>query len=821
MSSPLRKRLQLLASVVSVLVLIVLAAGAWFYWQLRQSLPQLDGRATVAGLSSPVTITRDALGVPTVRGATRADVSRALGFLHAQERFFQMDLMRRRAAGELAELFGKVAVPLDKSSRVHGFRLLAEKVFARAAPEDRALIEAYAAGVNAGLAALRQKPFEYLVLRTTPQPWRPEDCALINYAMCLDLQESDGRYERSLATLRDTLGAAAVEYFAPVATPDDAALDGSTAPLAPMPTAKEIDLRKRLSVVERVAPNALVWTGSPEARGGQHAPPVENFLFSSRDPETFPGSNAFALAGSRTASGAALLANDMHLNLAVPNTWYRAVLEWEEGGAHHRTVGVTLPGVPGIIAGSNGRVAWGFTVAYADTSDVVIVQRNSISSMLYRRGNENLEFENRRETIRVKGGAPVEFTVPYTVWGPVIGEDERGRVYALRWVPHEPDAVNFELFRMENARDIDEAIAIAHRSGLSTVNCIIAGADGSIAWTIAGRLPRRVGFDGRFPVPWAFGDRRWDGLLPPDEVPVVRSPATGQVWSGNNRKLGGAAGAVIGDGGAAGPARAAQVRDDLTPLTRAAPRDLLAVQLDDRALALAPWQKLLLDTLAPAVVAQKKSRAELRALVEQWTGHATVDSVSHRLVRDFRTKVTEAALAPIFAPCSEAYDRFSWGNFHYGAALWAMLHEKPPHLLDPRYASWDALLVAAADAVVTDLEKQGVPLASATWGRRNTARIVHPLARALPSWLTSWLNMPADPLPGDTNMPRVQTPTHGASERLVVSPGREAEGIFHMPGGQSGHPLSPFYRAGHSAWERGEATPLLPGETKYTLTLAP
>ena len=207
--------------------------------------------------------------------------------------------------------------------------------------------------------------------------------------------------------------------------------------------------------------------------------------------------------------------------------------------------------------------------------------------------------------------------------------------------------------------------------------------------------------------------------------------------------------------------------------------------------------------------------------MEKWEGRASVDSVSYRLVRAFRTKVVELALTPIFAPCTEAYDRFNWRDFHYDAALWAMLREKPPHLLDPRFASWDALLVAAADGVVSDLDQQGVPLASATWGRRNTARILHPLARALPAWLTSWLNMPADQLPGDTGLPRSQTPGHGASERLVVSPGREAEGIFHMPGGQSGHPLSPFYRAGHAAWVRGEPTPLLPGETKFTLVLAP
>jgi penicillin amidase len=150
-----------------------------------------------------------------------------------------------------------------------------------------------------------------------------------------------------------------------------------------------------------------------------------------------------------------------------------------------------------------------------------------------------------------------------------------------------------------------------------------------------------------------------------------------------------------------------------------------------------------------------------------------------------------------------------------------MVQEKPAHLLNPRFVTWDDLLVAAADLTVSSLDRQGVSLPQATWGQRNTARIRHPLAGALPAWLTGWLNLPADPLPGDVDMPRVQGPSFGASERLVVSPGHEAEGIFEMPGGQSGHPLSPFYRAGHEAWVHGDPTPFLAGKTEHTLELKP
>ncbi|MEY2879354.1 MAG: hypothetical protein RLZZ15_1734 [Verrucomicrobiota bacterium] len=814
------KILRALACAVAALALLAAAAGAWFYTQLRASLPLLDGRAAVPGLAAPVTITRDALGVPTISGAARADVLRALGFLHAQERFFQMDLQRRHAAGELAELVGPAAVPVDRRARLHGFRRLAAQGYARATPEEKILVDAYAAGVNAGLAALRRAPFEYLALRSTPQPWLPGDCLLVNYAMFLDLQGGTVATERSLAALRDTLGEAALEFFAPSATPGDAALDGTTAPLAPMPTAKQLDLRKRITRLDARAGNALVRADAPASAPVLATPPAQSPWFPARDPEVFPGSNNFALAGTRTATGAALLANDMHLDHALPNTWYRAALEWDGPAGRQRSVGVTLPGVPGLIAGSNGRVAWGFTDAYADTGDLVIVVPNSIWPAVYRSGDKDLEIENRPETIRVRGGAPVEITVPWTIWGPIVGHTGK-RPLAYRWLAHDPEASDFGLLQMETAPDLDAAIAIAHRAGIPAENCLLAAADGTIAWTIAGRLPRRVGFDGRLPVQWTYGDRRWDGLLPPDEVPVIKSPATGQLWTANNRVLGGPAGALLGDAGASAPARAAQIRDALTPLARATPKDLLAVQLDDRAVFLGWWQQHLLATLTPAALAQKKSRAELRALVEKWDGRAAVDSVGYRLVRAFREHAADLALAPIFAPCTEAYEEFAWRGFHYEDALRALLREKPPHLLDPRHANWDALALAAADQIVTDLARAGTPLAEATWGRRNTAKIRHPLARVLPGWLTFWLNAPADPLPGDRHMPRVQTPGHGASQRLVVSPGREAEGIFHMPGGQSGHPLSPHYLAGHAAWVRGEPTPLLPGETKHTLTLAP
>lgn len=183
--------------------------------------------------------------------------------------------------------------------------------------------------------------------------------------------------------------------------------------------------------------------------------------------------------------------------------------------------------------------------------------------------------------------------------------------------------------------------------------------------------------------------------------------------------------------------------------------------------------------------------------------------------------VYERIFPALFAPCVEADPGFTWSQLQLEPAVWAMLQAKPMHLLDSRHASWDELLLAAADDVTAAFDRAGNNLARVPWGRQNAVQVRHPFSYSLPEWLVGWLNLPVEPLPGDVDLPRVQQPHHGASERLVVSPGHEDEGIFHMPGGQSGHPLSPFFRAGHEAWMRGEPTPFLPGKPAHTLRLQP
>ncbi len=784
-----------LAAVLGIVVVIGLAAAGAGLWYLRGSLPILEGSQPLPGLSAAVRVERDALGVPTVRGETPADVARAVGFLHAQERFFQMDLLRRRAAGELAELFGEGAAAWDAGVRMHRFRARAARTVARASGPEAALLAAYSEGVNAGLAALRRPPFEYLLLGVSPRPWQAEDSILAVHSMFIELHDETGGHESSLGVLHDVLPPALATFLDARGGEWDAPITGGAFAVPPLPGPEIVDLR------------ALPRSASPPRR------------HSWREPST-AGSNNWAVAGAFTAHGGALLADDMHLGLAVPNIWYRASLAWPGDTGEIRVTGVTLPGTPAVVAGSNGRVAWGLTNAYGDFSDLVVLEEDEAAGT-YRTPDGTQSPSRVTEMIRIKGSEDRAVEVEETIWGPVVDRDHRGRRRALRWTAHDPEAVNLTVLDLATTDTIDEAMAVASRAGIPPQNFVVADHHGRIGWTIMGRIPRRVGCDGRLPAAWADGGCRWDGLLAPAEAPRLTDPPSGRLWTANARTVDGAMLALLGDGGYALGARARQIRDALLALDNASEADMLAIQLDDRALFLGPWRERLLAVLTSAALASRPRLAFLLPLVREWSGRASAGDAGYRYVRAFRQTTMEAVLAPLVAPCSEADGRFRVGALTQAeGVVTRLLAERPLHLLEARFASWDDLLLTAAEEAVNAVAGDDEDLAAHTWGRRNTAAIAHPLSRAVPA-LSVLLDMPREPLDGDGHMPRVQGPDFGASERFAVSPGREERGYFHMPGGQSGHPLSPFYRAGHAAWVKGEATSFMPGPTVYILTLRP
>ncbi len=815
-------RLTKIAAVVLVALVLAGAIGAlWLRHTLRASLPALDGEIAVAGLRAPVTIERDGLGIPTIRAADRNDLAFATGFVHAQDRFFQMDLLRRVAAGELAALVGPAAVPADENVRLHRFRTRARRMIESAAPRHLELIHAYTDGVNAGLGSLGGKPVEYVLLRQEPGPWRLEDGTLVLLAMFLDLQDERARADADRGLMRDVLGESLYAFLMPRGTDWDAPLMGEPYGDPPIPGPEVVDLRTMDG-----------WSALRDTEQAARAAPAL------RETPLAAGSNNWAVDASRSAHGGALVAGDMHLGLDVPNVWYRASLVWPgDDGQQHRLTGVTLPGGPVLVAGSNGHVAWAFTNSYGDWSDLVLIEPDPDDPDRYLTPDGPRDFERVTETIEVAGGAPATLEIVETIWGPLVDRDHLGRQRALRWLAHDTAAVNFGQLGIETLRTVDEALAQANRTGIPAQNFVAVDREGRIGWTLMGIVPQRRGFDGRLPVSWADGSNGWDGWLEPAEYPRILDPPEGRLWTANARVADGDALLKIGDGNYPLGARARQIRDGLRALGKADERDLLSIQLDDRALFLERWRDLLLELLSDEALRDRPERAELRRLVvETWTGRASTDSVGFRLVRGYRLFVSELLFEALLAPCRKIEPEFSYPGRQSEGPLWRLVSERPAHLLHPRFASWEAWLLHAVDytldyyletgpAAVAALGEDGgrLPLSTlseATWGARNTTRITHPLSRAVPQ-LGRWLDAPALPLPGDSNMPRVQGPTFGASQRMVVSPGREQDGLFHMPGGQSGHPLSPHYLDQHDAWANGLPTPFLPGPTVHTLTLTP
>ena len=287
------------------------------------------------------------------------------------------------------------------------------------------------------------------------------------------------------------------------------------------------------------------------------------------------------------------------------------------------------------------------------------------------------------------------------------------------------------LLGMEGARTVEQAMQVARTSGVPPQNVILADSGGNIAWTVMGRIPRRRGYDPMLPVSWADGGRGWFGWLSPDEYQVVMNPKSGALWSANNRAVDGEALAVIGDGGYALGARAKQIRDSLLELDGAVEADMLGIQLDDRALFLAPWRRLLLQVLNPRAVAGHERRADFRRVLLAGARRAAVDDAGYRLVRAFRRALAGRVFADILMACGglDAKD-FLPGLRQWEGALWRILDERPMHMLNPGYQSWDELLLATADGVARQCGAGG--LADCTWGDVNVLRLRHPLSRALP-----------------------------------------------------------------------------------------
>ncbi|MFB0981362.1 MAG: penicillin acylase family protein [Alteromonadaceae bacterium] len=790
----------IIISVLLILFLVVTSLGTWIYSQIDSALPVLEGKRTLLGLSDTAIVERDIQGIVTIKAKKRNDVAVATGFIHAQERFFQMDLLRRNSAGELASLFGEKALPHDKEIRRHRFRERARVIVSQLPRNDLALLKAYTRGVNQGISNLKSAPFEYLLLQQEPVSWQEEDTVLTVLSMYMDLQYAAGDRERTLGNIKNILGEDVFKFLNPKGSIWDAAIDGSQLSSSAMPTRSWPSVSSEQTALTTSKVSTL---GGNKYQG-----------------EEFPGSNNWAVSGDISKTGSAIVANDMHLGIRVPNTWFRATFQYESDDDESiKVTGLTLPGTPNIIAGSNGNIAWGFTNSYGDWSDIIILDTNDDKSQ-YLTPTGYQDFTQHKQIIAVKDQDAREIIVKETIWGPVIGTNSNDQLLAYRWVAHDVQAVNLHHTQLELAKDVDDALVIASKSGIPAQNLMVGDKAGNIGWTIMGPIPKKSSQFGETPTHWADGINHWQGYLSSDQYPKIKNPENNRLWTANTRVVGGEMLEKIGNGGYALGARAQQIRDNLIAIDTFSEQDLLNIALDDRAIFLQRWQAFLLKkVLTPQAIAKHPDWQAVKKTITTDNLCACIDSVAYRLVNNFRLNVRNDVFSLINENLFQIDNSYSFRTIRHQleTPLWQMVNEEPENFLWLPEATWPKIFEKALTSTLTDMTENQT-LTKATWGQQNTSTIQHPLSNAVP-FIGRWLDMPPIPLPGDSYMPRIQGKGFGASERMVVSPGHEESGILHMPTSQSGHPWSPYYGLGHDDWVKGNPSPFLPGETKYTLTL--
>lgn len=783
-------RLLLIATLITCL--LVITAGLL----LRGSLPLYDGSIPLDELSAPVSIERDSIGSTTFTGQNRLDLAMAMGYVHAQERFFDMDLMRRQASGELAELLGSGIVKHDRKARKFRMRARATAVLQQLTNTEQQLLDAYRTGVNRGLQALSVRPFPYLLTQTHPVEWRNEDSILVIYAMFFTLNEENFSRELALSRMRAALPDSVFQFLTTPAGSWDAPLIDEPMPFPELPPATVINLQ---------ALNKQVFQDDPLPS------------------EHMPGSNSFAVSGA-LADGSALIANDMHLTLRVPNVWFRSRLVYPDTASadqRHDITGISLPGVPSIVIGSNRHIAWSFTNSHGDFADWVRITFDEQDATRYHGTNGWESVQTVQETLRIRNAPDEILTISETEWGPIIGKDHDETPLVLVWTALHPEAVNLNLIELEHARTAREATHIAQRTGIPVQNFIVGDRAGNLSWTLAGRIPARSGnYDPQLATDWSIPNTGWNGWLSPEQYPLIHNPASQRLWSANSRPVSGDDLTLLGNGGYDLGARATQIRDRLFARGQFEATDMRSIQLDHRAVLAEHWYRLLKTTLEsadgdlPWVSAMKKALAD-------WSGHAASDSVAYRAVRSYRHKVMKTLLNGFAEQVRQQDATFKLPRLSQAEwIVWQLIEHQPQHLLPANYPNWKDLLLRCAEAVAKQLERNG-GITERSWGEYNAAQIRHPLSQKLPTWISRWLDMPNDPLPGDHNMPRVQSPDFGASQRSAVAPGQEERGYMDMPGGQSGHPLSPYYGSGHANWVNGKPTPFLPGASERRMMLNP
>jgi penicillin amidase len=779
---------------VFVLLLLV-GVPAMGFLLLRGSLPPLEGDRAVAGLEASITVTRDARGVVAVQASSDADGFFGLGFAHGQDRFFQMDLVRRLMAGTLAELVGEAALDSDFRMRSYGYAGAAALHLAALPAHHHAVLTAYVAGVNAGLGSLRRPSPEYLLLRTRPAPWTELD-ALLTYLYFYDGLSTHYRDEFHLRELDRILPAEVVAIL----TPEVSRFD------RPVPGLEGGDLTGGYRPLPIPGPD--IWNLREEVSGHADDPAELRAQGAAAqriygDPPG--GSNAWVVSDPE---GPALVASDPHLAHQVPGIWYRAEIHTPEAVLR----GATLPGVPGFFVGMTDALAWGPTAAVVDQTDLVLVTIDPTDASRYRTPDGAEPFIEITETFQVLRGEPRSQTRRVTRWGPIIRTTHDGIPVAFRSPAFDPGGLTLQHLELARATTVHDGLAVVRAMGGPGLAVVLGDRGGRGGWAVSGVLPAREGISGRRPVDPLVEGEGWNGSRPESDRPISLDSLGGYLFAANHRFTHLDQSASL-SGMWMSPTRAFRVDELLRAERSLDEAHHQRLQLDLVSVKHLAVRDLVLGLLAPEVRAEDPALERLHALASSWDGTADPASPHFTAMEASWRAVRQAALAPLIGPVAQAVPgfRYGWPLAHEGALR--ILEERPQHLLPADWDSWDDYLVDALRQIPeTRLEQP--------WGDRNRAAIRHPLAQAVPA-LGRFLNMPRDPLPGWSGVVRAQGPTYGQSLRFVGRPGRPEAARLDLPGGQSGHPLSRWYGADHADWVEGRGAPLQAGVPIHTLHLRP
>jgi penicillin amidase len=856
-----RLRLILLRTIAILVPLALILAAAAFiagrYWTrhaLRASLPQIDGTLSIPGLSAPVTIQRDAHGVPHIHAATLDDLIVAQGFVTAQDRLWQMDMLRRHAAGELAEVLGPNLVPHDRAQRTLQVRAAADRAIATLAPDQIHWFQLYAQGVNDSIAIQRAHlPIEFRILHYQPAQWTPRDSILVGLAMFQDLTNAFPQ-KLNREALSAKLPAELLSDLYPVGSwrdhpPAQAILDLTNPPA----DFDEIPLDESQSKLDQPATKAVPFKspGAPSFAavsrrvGSSESSPIstqallalQRTFSTSHCEGCTAGSNNWVVSGTRTASGKPLLSNDMHLNHSVPGVWYEADLQSTTGNFH--AAGVTLPGYPFVIVGHNDHIAWGFTNLGADVQDLYIEHTRGTGTTAEYESPDNVwhPLLHQREVIHVRNSSDVILDVDATQHGttatPLISDlfPKEKRSLSLRWTIYDPANITPSFFNIDSAVDWPSFTAAFSTFGGPAQNVVYADDHGNIGYHAAGKIPIRGSITqptALSPVPTDALDptHEWAGYIPFDQLPQSFDPPGGVLATANAR--------ITPDGypfpitlNWAAPYRNERIWKVLSSRDHLTPADMLALETD----VYSDLDHVIAQRLAYAIDhSQTKDKRVRQAadILRRWNGNVDINAAAPAIVDATRAALWPLLLNPhLGANPGDSAALYTWNEKPFAEEQ--LIMHTPARWLPANYANWDELLTAA---VAQGLFEAHAPFNLTKWqyGQSHPVDIEHPIFSQSPL-LQRLIGLPTGTGPrsqsGDTTTVKQVGRSFGPSERFTADLSDLDHSTLNIVLGQSGNPASPWFMDQWPAWYKG-TTFALPftktatdAATTHTLTLTP